>query len=632
MGLLSNSVSGLLAAQRNLATTGNNIANVNTEGFSRQRVDQAARPPQGSGDGFIGRGTEVANIRRVFDQFLSDQRQNANSAFESQNVFADLAGRVDNLLADADAGLTPSLQRFFNAVQEVADDPASIPARQVMLSEAESLANRFDTIDQRLADLEGEINGRVRAGVDEINGLTRALGELNQEIGSARAQGRGEPSTLLDRRDQRLNELSELVRVDKIEQDDGSINVFAGNGTPLVLGDQNTVLEARRNAFDPGRLEVARADQAGSGTISDQLNGGRLGGLLDFRDDVLDPTRNRLGRIATGLAQSFNATSADGVDLRGDFGDDFFSVPDPVARPRVGNTGGAVATASVTDAQSLTAADYRVRFSNGTFEINRVDSGESVNFSDTGTATQPSLEFDGLKVDFDTPPDDGDAFLVQPTRAAAGGFERVIDDPREIAAAAPIIASPADDNLGSGQISLGEVTEDYTPGSLSPSPVEIEFTDEDEFTIDGATPAETFSEGEPIEFNDLSVTITGQPAVGDKFVVEPNSGGTGDNRNAERLAGLVEEGLLDGGNTSLQDAVGEAVADVATLSSQAQVNRDAQQSLRDQARESLQSVSGVNLDEEAANLLRFQQAFQASAQSIRVADTIFQSLLSAVSR
>ncbi|MEA5444244.1 flagellar hook-associated protein FlgK [Gammaproteobacteria bacterium AB-CW1] len=627
MSLLSNSVSGLLAAQRQLSTTGHNISNVNTEGYSRQRVDQSTRQAQGFGDGFVGQGTQVSGINRVFDQFLSDQLQNATSAFEELDTFTNLAQRVDNLLADSDAGLTPSLQAFFNAVQEVADDPASISARQVLLSEAEALVNRFDTIDQRMQDLESEINTQVRNSVQEINGITEAIADLNFEIVNAKGQGRGQPNDLLDKRDQKLQELSEFVSFEKIQEDSGAVNVFVGNGTPLVIGNSASELEARRSDFDPSRREVAVASQPEPGNISSTLSGGSLGGVLDFRGEVLDPTQNQLGKIAYGLTQSFNEIHAEGIDLNGELGEAFFSVPDPTVLTRRGNEGDAELEAVVTDAQDLTGGDYRLRFVNGDWQINRADTGELVNFTGDGSAADPFV-FDGMEVVVDGTVEEGDAFQIQPTRSAGGGLAREINDPRAVAAAAPIVAGPGDDNLGTGSISLGEVVDIDDPDLLDT--VEIEFIDEDTFEIDGT--AVTFEPGEPIEFNGWRVTIEGQPEAGDTFTVEANSGATGDNRNANRLAALVDEGVLDGGQTSLQDAVGELVADVATKTSQSQSNRDAQQTLRDQARESLESVSGVNLDEEAANLMRFQQAYQASAQSIRVADTVFQSLLSAVGR
>lgn len=626
MSLLGNSISGLLAAQRNLTTTGHNISNVNTEGYSRQRVEQGTRPPQGFGEGFVGQGVQINGIRRVYDAFLGEQLRNATAEFEQTSAFAGLSKRVDNLLADQDAGLTPSVQSFFNAIQDVADDPSSISARQVLLSEAESLVNRFDTIDQRLSDLGTEVNTRVRDSVTEINGITEAIANLNRDIANAKARGIGQPNDLLDQRGQKLQELSEFVRFDTIEQDDGAVNVFVGNGVPLVIGNDFDKLEARQGPYDPTRLEVAIAGQPDPSNISDSLSGGSLGGILSFREEVLDPTFNHLGKIAHGLTESVNTIHAEGFDLRDQFGGEFFSVPDPVAAPRRGNAGTGDPSAVVTSAQDLTDADYRLRFSGGAWQINRSDTGASVAFTGDGSAGNP-LTFDGLEVTVAGTPANGDEFEVRPTREAGGGLVREIDDPRAVAAAAPIIAGPDPDNVGTGSITEGRVIDVSDPDLLDT--VDIEFTGPNTYEING-TPF-TYTEGDPIDFNGWRVTITGEPQAGDIFTVERNNGASGDNRNANRLAGLVDAGVLDNGETSLQDGVGEMVADVATRTSQALTNQEAQQTLKNQARESLESVSGVNLDEEAANMLRFQQAYQASAQSIRVADTIFQSLIGAVS-
>ncbi|MDQ2068486.1 flagellar hook-associated protein FlgK [Natronospira bacteriovora] len=627
MSLLSNSVSGLLAAQRGLTTTGHNIANANTDGYNRQRVEQGTRPPQASGAGFQGQGTQVTDIRRMYDTFLAEQLRNSGNAFEKLDTFHSLARRVDDLMADSDAGLTPSMQRFFNAMQEVADDPASIPARQVLLSEAEALTSRFDNLNNRLSDIESEINGLIRDSVKQINGLTEAIARLNEEISRVRGQGRGEPNDLLDQRDHKIQQLSEIVNIDTQMQDDGSINVFLGNGPTLVLGNESRNLEARQNPFDPSRQEVAVAGSAPTGNVSSAISGGKLGGVLAFRDEVLDSTRNGLGRLARGITENVNAVHREGLDLNGAFGGDFFAVPDPQVSPRVNNTGGAELSAEVIDTGALTQADYRLRFDGGTWTINRLDTGEAITPSGDGSAGDPFV-FDGLSVVVDGAPDDGDEFIVRPNRDVIGRFDTVISNPREVAAAAPIIGSASTDNLGTATISLGEVVDIDDPDLMEP--VTIEFIDANTFEIDGNSFA--YTSGEAIEYNGWRVTITGSVEAGDTFSVDPNIGGTGDNRNARRLADLVDARVLDGGTTSFQDALGEIIADVGSVTAQAESNRDAQKVLRNQAMESMEAVSGVNLDEEAANLLKYQQAFQASAQAVRVADTIFQTLIGAFQR
>lgn len=622
--LLNNSVSGLLAAQRRLDTTGHNISNANVDGYSRQRVEQGTRPPQEMGNAFQGRGTQVNGIERIYDDFLGEQLRSATAEFEKLDALEGLSSRVDNVLADPDAGLTPKIRDFFDAVEDVKNDPGATSARQVLVSEADALVNRFETLDLRMADLADEANTRIRDKVSEVNSLTGSIAELNQDIALAKGSG-NTPNDLLDSRDQKLQELSEIVRIDRDVQDDGSVNVFTRDGTNLVLGTDNTDLEVRENDFDPGRLEVVESGGPETGDISDSFQAGELGGILEFRDEVLDPTRNELGKIAHGLNENVNALHREGIDLDGELGGDFFSIGDPDARASRGNEGDAQLLAEVTDSEELTGGDYRLRFDGGDWDIVRADTGEEVDFDGDGTAADP-FTFDGLSVEVDGTPEDEDEFLLQPTRNGARTLETEIDDSREIAAAAPIMANADADNLGTGEITPGEVIDIDDPDLQET--VEIEFTDDDEFEIDGTTFA--YEPGEPIEQNGWRVEITGSPEAGDVFTVEANSDADGDNRNITRLGELASERILDGGNSTLQDAVGGMVSDVATRTSEAQTNRDAQQSVRDQARESLESVSGVNLDEEAANLVRDQQAFQASAQAIQVADTVFESLIGAV--
>ena len=622
--LLNNSVSGLLAAQRRLDTTGHNISNANVDGYSRQRVEQGTRPAQELGDSFQGRGTQINGVERIYDDFLGEQVRSSTAEFEKLDAFEGLASRVDDVLADPDAGLTPKLQDFFDAVEDVKNDPGSTSARQVLVSEADALVNRFETLDLRMDDLASEANTRIRDKVSEINSLTGSIAEINNEIAAAKASG-NTPNDLLDSRDQKLEELSEIVRVERDVQDDGSVNVFTRDGTNLVLGNDNTELDVRENDFDPERLEVVEAGGPETGDISDSFQSGELGGILDFRDEILDSTRNELGKIAHGLSENFNALHREGIDLDGELGGDFFSIGSPDARAARGNDGDAQLEAEVTDSAELTGGDYRLRFDNGDWDIVRADTGEEVDFDGDGSAGDP-FTFDGLSVELDGTPEDEDEFLLQPTRNGARTLETEISDSREVAAAAPIMANADADNLGTGEISPGEVIDIDDPDLQET--VEIEFIDEDTFEIDGDT--FTYEPGEAIEENGWRVEITGSPEEGDVFTVEANTDADGDNRNISRLGELSSERVLDGGNSSLQDAVGGVVSDVATRTSQAQTNREAQQSVRDQARESLESVSGVNLDEEAANLVQDQQAFQASAQAIQVADTVFESLIGAV--
>ena len=315
--LLGIGTSGLMAYQRAMATTGNNIANVNSEGYSRQRVEFNERAPQLIGNEYIGRGTEVSAIRRLYDDFLGAQVRTDASGASGLETYYGLASQVNNMLADPQAGLTPAMGRFFAAAQEVANDPSSLPARQVMLSEGESLARRFGDLDERLRSLDSSLNNQMRAVVGEINGLAESIAAINGDIAKSPGQAPGE---LLDQRDRLLQQLSERVSVRIYAQDDGSLNVMVGNGQPLVAGSQARPLAVVQDPYDTSRVEIGFDTGGGPVIISDLLRSGTLGGMLDFRDRLLDPSRNALGQLAVGVASTFNEQQQMGTDLQGEIG------------------------------------------------------------------------------------------------------------------------------------------------------------------------------------------------------------------------------------------------------------------------------------------------------------------------
>ncbi len=629
--ILGSGISGLLAFQRSLAGASHNIANVNTEGYSRQRVELGTRPPQPSGAGFIGQGAQIEGVRRIYDEFLTLQVRSYTSANAQLQSYYSLASQLDNLLADPQAGLSPSLQDFFNAVQGLANDPASIPARQVLLSNGENLAKRLHALDQRMRDLRGAINGQLQSGVSEINGYAQAIAKVNQAISLAQGAAGGKPpNDLLDQRDALIVKLAQLTGVTTVAQDNGMVNVFIGNGQTLVAGTQASVLSVTKNPYDPSRYEIGyqNSDQA----ISDSLTGGKLGGMLQFRNQVLDGTQNLLGRVATGLALTFNAQHRKGQDLNGAMGADFFSVAAPKTFAHSSNTGNAVVGATLASASALTGSDYVLQRTSGGYTLTRL-SDNTV----TTLATFPggAETVDGLTLSLTSGAlNVGDRFLIQPTRNGAADIAVAVKDARLIAAAAPVRSSAALTNQGNATISAGEVL-DSTHAALL-NTVTITFNNPPTtFTITGVVPDPSpvaFTSGANIDFNGWRVQITGTPQAGDSFTVQQNTNGVSDNRNALLLGNLRTQLTLAGGSASYQDAYGQLVADVGSNTYQADIGRQAQETQLAQARNARDATSGVNLEEEAADLVRFQQAYQAAAQVISIADTLFQSLLLALRR
>ena len=497
-----------------------------------------------------------------------------------------------------------------------------------MLAQAQSMVDRFHNVDSRLNDLEQEINMRLSAAVSEVNALSAAIADVNEQISHSSASGAA-PNDLLDQRDQLIRQLNEQIQVTTFVQDDGSVNVFAGNGLALVHGFQSEQLGLVQNSHQSGRLDLAFI---GNGTtsvaITGNMGGGVIGGALDFRREVLDPTRNQVGKIALAFAQTFNAQHAQGMDLNGQLGGDFFSFGAPVVRPASTNSGSANMNVQVTDLGALTGQDYLFTFDGTNWSARDAASGAAVSFTGSGTALDPFV-VGGISVEVTGTPDAGDSILVQPTAGVVEGMQLLVTDAASIAAASPIRTEGALGNTGSATIDAGTIVDPSDPNLLST--VTIQFIDASNYSVNGG-PAVAYTSGAPITVNGWSVAISGAPAAGDTFTVQSNAGGTGDNSNALALAAIQSQQLLDGATLTLDSAYGSLVSQVGSQTQQAAINRDAQSLLLEQSEQARYAVSGVNLDEEAANLLRFQQAYSAAAQVVKTADDVFQILLGAIDR
>ncbi len=647
--ILGNSISALMAFQRAIATTSHNISNVGTEGYSLQRTELATRPAQESSVGFIGNGVEVATVRRMRNAFLEVQMRESSSTFEYFDVLHGFAGRIDSLLGDADTGLNPSINEFFVAVEGVAADPTSIAARGVLIGSAQSLVSKFNLIDKNVVQLQAQLDGELRNVVSEINSLGGAIADLNREIVFARSQASGQPpNDLLDRRDQLILDLAERVGVSTIAMQDGSISVAIGDGQPLVNGFQARTLSVNTDPFDASRLEVAFDDGV---AISDTLTGGRIGGLLGTRDLVLDPALNGLGRVALGLAETFNQQHRLGLDLEGLLGQAFFTTARPAVSSHPDNTTSNAPDVMIQDVSGLTASDYLLRFDGAAWSLTDRAMGQTVAMTGTGTAADPFIA-DGLSISVQpigAVAGDDYRFVIQPTRHGARQLGVGISDPTRVAAAAPLRAASAAGNLGDAGVDVVAVSDAASlPLSVNGGDITLTF-DVDAlgpgvpgFTVSGGpggvlaydpameSAGKTFVLAPP--FDGISFAVTGSPQDGDSFVITDNGNGVGDNRNAIKIGELRDALSLLDGNATIQDAYNRLVGDVGITTRQAEIGRDTQESARSLVAATRESFSGVNLDEEAANLMRFQQAYQASARVISVANDLFQELIGAVRR
>lgn len=628
-GILDIAVSGLASAQNQLLTASHNISNAGTPGFNRQQVLLSTNTPQSGGAGFIGRGVHSSTVQRIYNQFLASQSLQIQTQSQSLDSNYAQIKQLDNMFAETTSGLSPTLQNFFSAVHDVATNPAVIPSRQSMLSNADALVARFHSMDQRMSQIREGINTQITSTVVHINSLAKQIGEINKQIIWAEGAAGGQPANdMLDQRDELINQLNKLVNTDTVRQNDGTLNVYIANGQALVVGAQTLSLEAIKSPDSPDNLTIGLVN--GNSTIQlpeDQISGGTLGGLMSFRSTSLDNAQNSLGRIAITLAQTFNAQHQLGMDLNGDMGTNFFTLPSPKVISASTNNIASNITAAISDYSALTTSDYEFSYDGTNYTLTRL----SDNVSATSSGALP-LTLDGISVTSATMLV-SERFRIQPTINGAKDINVNITDTTKIAAAGPNRTSAATTNTGTGIISAGTVNPLPLDTNLQQSLTITFHTPYDGYFDVAGTgtglPAtnQAYTAGADISFNGYTFQISGSPAAGDVFTVTPNDNGVADNRNILLLGALQATNTLENGTANYQTAYGQLVSQVGNKTRELEVTSKAQANLLAQTEESIQSVSGVNLDEEAANLLRYQQAYQASSKVIEMSSTLFDSIL-----
>ena len=640
-GLISVGVAAVNNAQVNLLTTQHNIANANTPGFNRQQAVQTTSFAQETSAGFIGQGARVQTVQRVYSEYLGNQVLSASTQAQFSDVFLGQVSQIDNLLADTNASLAPSLQGYFAAANSVAANPTSIASRQSLLSSAESLVSRFQSLSSRLDEIRSGVNTQLGAQITSINTFATQIADLNQRIVEAQGFNPQPPNDLLDQRDQAIAKLNELVKVSISKQTDGTYNVFIGTGQTLVIGARASSLALRDDPLDPGKQNVNYA--FGNAFIPlpelSLESGGALGGLLAFRRTSLDPAQNALGRIAIGLAQSFNDQHRLGQDLNGALGADFFNIAasSPLIKGDNSNTGTLAFTAGGFDAGKLTTSNFLVSFDGTNYSL--TDSVTKLTTSGLdNTGLLAALSNVGVTLTTSGTPASGDRFFIAPTRNGGRDISVALTDPSSIAAAAPIRSAGNSANIGTASISAGSVNSSTQPplnANLQAS-ASITFTGAGTFDVSGTGTGNptnvTYTPGGDISYNGWTVKINGTPAVGDVFTIAANIGGISDNRNAVAFSALQLTNTLANNTagsptTSYQGAYAQLVSSVGNDTRRVSNNSAAQNALLSSNTQTLQSLSGVNLDEEAANLLRFQQAYQAAARIIQTSGTLFDTIL-----
>lgn len=629
----------LLNIQHAMSTTGHNIANVNTEGYSRQSVNVITNGYQSLGFGFLGQGARIDSITRSSNDFLTTQIRGFNSTQSQYETSMTYLARLDDIMSNSSNSLNTALQNFFNSVQEVSANPSGIPERQLLIADAQNLISRQQNMNRMFNDLNKEVNSELRSVTAEINGLADSISLLNREIVSSRAgNNNAPPNDLLDKRDVLIKQLAAKVSVTAVNQDDGSLNIFVGRGQALVVGAQVTHLQTVNNPFDSSRLEIGVKGSPMATNISDQLTGGALQGLLEFRNKSLLPAQAQTGLITLALTDAFNEQHRAGMDLNGDLGSDFFTPLQPRIANNINNAGSAEPSVTVTDVGALTPGDYRLSYAASNWTLTRLSDNSSV--SGAGP-----LVMDGMSIDVTTgTPQEGDSFLLNPAREASNNFALSLRDPRKFAAAGAVSLNTSTTNAGTAALQGLRVTD---PSALPlGAPLNVVY-DADAvgpgqpgFLInggaDGVLTYDPATESDGKDFTlagfGISFRISGTPQAGDSFRLGDNSGARGDNGNAQNLIALQQTNLVDGSRNTLQQYYAALVADVGIDTRQANANHQVESSLLEQAEAYRDGLSGVNLDEEASEMLRLQQSYQASAQVVKAADEMFQVLLDSVGR
>lgn len=632
MSIFSIGVTGLNAAQVALATTGNNITNVYTPGYNRE-VTLLAENRTGSGVG-------VSGVQRQFNQFIATQLNQAISSNSALSAYEVQINQIDNLLADRDAGLAPLFQNFFSAMQKLVATPSDPAARQGVLGTADTLTAQFRAFDSYLNDMQSGVNGQLDNQVVQVNNIAEQIAKLNREIGLAKAKTGTEPNSLLNQRDQLVTELSGYVSVKVVQQDGGGYNIGIGNGLSLVAGSASFRLETMPSAADPTRTVIAYRDTNGAllELREENFTGGQIGGLMTFRRETLDRAQNQLGQMAVAMAVGFNAQHRLGVDLNGDQGGDFFSVGAPSAFSSSKNSSAASLTAEYdpTKINELNIVDYDVVHSAGAYTVTRRDTGAVVDGNYDAVAG--TLSFGGMTVTVNGTPADGDRFQIQPVRRAAQQLRTEVADIGKIAAGT-VTLSPASGAAGAANVAWTAKLDPANSDKLSiGSSGSVTYT----VSYDGTDYSATDAGGNPVDvqvkevdgkpvlsLGGVEVSLAADLAGGESFSLSAStlSSGSGDNRNAVQMLELQNIKLVNG-SASLSQAYASMVSDVGNRTNIVQVNQDAQEGLVKQLKAVQQSESGVSLDEEGANLLRFQRYYQASAKVIEIGTTVIDTLLS----
>ncbi|WP_321886146.1 flagellar hook-associated protein FlgK [Paraburkholderia bannensis] len=665
--IFSIGLSGLQAAQIGIATAGENISNSSTAGYNVESAVYSEANGQATSSGYLGGGVNTATVQRAYSQYITTALNNAQSSNSSLTASYTLATSLANLVGSPTSGISSSITSFFTGMQNVSNSPSSSSVRQTALSDAQTLADQINAAGEQYDSLRQSVNTQLTNAVSQINTYSQQIAQLNTQIATASASGQS-PNQLLDQRDLAVSNLSQLVGVQVVQNSSG-YSVFLGNGQPLVVSGQNYNLTTQASDTNPSELTVAWQGLPGSTSApqslsSAALTGGTVGGLVSFMQNTLDPAESQLGAIATSFAAQVNGQNSLGLTLSGSAGGNLFNVGAPVVTGNRNNTGSATVAATLTNAVSPPTDNYTLSYSStagGTWTL----TDSSTNTVVGTTTTQPSstnpFTAAGLSITSSGTMADGDSYAIQPTAGALDSFSVATSDPSSIAAAAPVLVAGATGNAGTANITSSSVSAGYTvssttttltytaatsgtggtlsgfppnstvsvtvPGSSTPTTYTIDAAGDTPVSYDPSTGATfTITSSTVGDTNNVSFTMSGTPSTGDTFTIGKNTSGTQDGRNALALANLTS-GTSFTDSQTLTNAYSNYVNAIGNTAAQLKASSTSQTSLVSQLTSQQQSVQGVNLDEEAANLLKYQQLYQANSKVIQTAASLFQTLI-----
>ena len=654
MGTSLNSIGvrAMFAAQQALQATSANIANANTPGYSRQSVVLATSGGQYTGAGFVPKGVQVETILRAHNAFLTREAQLSTALTAADVARRDQLSRLESVFPTGEAGIGAAAADLLNSFVDVANKPGDTAARQVALSNADEFALRLRSAASKISDLQRGVIDDVSNSVSMVNTSAQRVAELNSQIAAVRGTGH-EPNDMLDQRDQVIKDLSGYIQVTTVPADDGSLSLFIAGGQNLVLGGRAATLSATRDPYDTTRIGVSVSDAGGTRPLpADSLAGGSLAGLMRFQNDDLVDARNLIGRMAAALGERLNEQQSFGLDLGNPpgRGAPLFEVGGPRVLPAATNardTSGAfvsLPTLTVTDATQLQASDYDLRVdpnNAGQYLLTRLSDGTARSVADGATV-------DGFTLNIGAnAPSAGESFLLQPVGVAADSMRRVLDDPKGIAAASPLTATVGSANTGTASVQSLRITSSAADATVTANVTfnsntgdyDWELRDASNAVLSSGTAA--WTAGQPIVLNGFELRLNGVPRSGDTLQVSPTLYPASDNGNALAMIDLRDEGLVgrqvrsDGtvlAGDTITAAYGQAMADIGVRVQGATAAAEVSAAVQKDADSALESKVGVNLDEEAARLIQYQQSYQAAAKVLQIAQSVFQTLLETAGR